>query len=41
MENAFAKPIDEVLRNLGVNALVGLNDEQVSQSRAKHGKNGM
>ncbi|KAK4151468.1 hypothetical protein C8A00DRAFT_35872 [Chaetomidium leptoderma] len=39
MDDAFAKPIDEVLGTLGVNAATGLTDEQVSRLRAKHGKN--
>ncbi|KAJ4297128.1 hypothetical protein N0V88_004046 [Collariella sp. IMI 366227] len=39
MDNAFAKPIDEVLSTLGVNQATGLTDEQVSRSQAKHGKN--
>jgi len=41
MENAFAKPVDDVLAELGVNPATGLTDEQVSRQRAKHGKNGM
>ncbi|KAK0731098.1 putative calcium P-type ATPase [Lasiosphaeris hirsuta] len=39
MENAFAKPVDQVLASLGVNPAAGLTDEQVSRSRATHGKN--
>ncbi|KAK3355037.1 putative calcium P-type ATPase [Neurospora tetraspora] len=39
MEAAFAKPVDEVLSTLGVDPTTGLSDEQVAQSRAKHGKN--
>ncbi|KAG7293090.1 hypothetical protein NEMBOFW57_003136 [Staphylotrichum longicolle] len=39
MDNAFAKPIERVLGTLGVSPTAGLTDEQVSQSRAKHGKN--
>lgn len=41
METAFAKPVDEVLSTFGVDPITGLSDEQVAQSRAKHGKNGM
>jgi Ca2+ transporting ATPase len=41
MDNAFAKSIDEVLGTLGVSKTTGLTNEQVTQSRAKHGKNGM
>jgi Ca2+ transporting ATPase len=41
MDNAFARPIDEVLGALDVNPATGLTDEQVSRSQAKHGKNGM
>lgn len=39
MDNAFAKPIEEVLGTLGVSPTAGLTDEQVLKSRAKHGKN--
>ncbi|KAK3942731.1 putative calcium P-type ATPase [Diplogelasinospora grovesii] len=39
MENAFAKPIDQVISSLGVNPRTGLTDEQVASSRAKHGRN--
>jgi Ca2+ transporting ATPase len=39
MDNAFAKSIDEVLGTLGVSKTTGLTNEQVTQSRAKHGKN--
>ncbi|KAK3398024.1 putative calcium P-type ATPase [Sordaria brevicollis] len=39
MEAAFAKSVDEVLNTFGVDPATGLNDEQVAQSRAKHGKN--
>ncbi|KAM7194717.1 putative calcium P-type ATPase [Rhypophila sp. PSN 637] len=39
MENAFAKPSDEVLSSLGVNPATGLTDAQVTSQRAKHGKN--
>ncbi|KAK3394147.1 putative calcium P-type ATPase [Podospora didyma] len=39
MDNAFAKPIDQVLGSLGVDQAKGLTDEQVIKSRAKHGKN--
>jgi Ca2+ transporting ATPase len=40
MEDAFAKPIDEVLGALGVHPTTGLTDEQVSRQQAKYGKNG-
>lgn len=40
MDNAYAKPADEVLVHLGVDRTSGLTDEQVTRSRAKHGKNG-
>ncbi|KAK4136442.1 calcium ATPase [Trichocladium antarcticum] len=39
MDDAFARPIDEVLSTLGVDAATGLTDEQVSKQRARHGKN--
>ncbi|KAI1487225.1 calcium-transporting ATPase sarcoplasmic/endoplasmic reticulum type [Biscogniauxia mediterranea] len=39
MENAFARPIEEVLANFGVDAHDGLTDEQVVDLRTKHGKN--
>ncbi|KAK1832877.1 calcium-transporting ATPase [Podospora conica] len=39
MDNAYAKPADEVLVHLGVDKTSGLTDEQVTRSRAKHGKN--
>ncbi|PSR92094.1 calcium-translocating P-type ATPase [Coniella lustricola] len=39
MENAFARSTDDVLSALGVNASTGLTDAQVTQLRAKHGKN--
>ncbi|KUI66000.1 Sarcoplasmic/endoplasmic reticulum calcium ATPase 3 [Cytospora mali] len=39
MENAFSKPIDEVLSTLGVQASTGLTDAQVTKLRNKHGKN--
>ncbi|KAI1779896.1 calcium-transporting ATPase sarcoplasmic/endoplasmic reticulum type [Hypoxylon cercidicola] len=39
MESAFAKPIPEVLANFQVNGSSGLTDEQVSELRAKYGKN--
>lgn len=40
MDNAFAKPIEEVLSVLGVPPSTGLTDAQVKALRAKHGKNG-
>ncbi|KAK0746166.1 putative calcium P-type ATPase [Schizothecium vesticola] len=39
MDNAYAKPADEVLVHLGVDRTSGLTDEQVTRSRATHGKN--
>ncbi|KAL2260661.1 hypothetical protein VTK26DRAFT_5264 [Humicola hyalothermophila] len=39
MENAFAKPIDEVLGTLGVRPSTGLTDDQVAKLQAKYGKN--
>ncbi|KAI1631551.1 calcium-transporting ATPase sarcoplasmic/endoplasmic reticulum type [Biscogniauxia mediterranea] len=39
MENAFARPIEAVLANFGVDAHDGLTDEQVVDLRTKHGKN--
>lgn len=40
MENAFAKPTEEVLSTLGVQSSTGLTDAQVQEQRKKHGKNG-
>ncbi|KAJ0121571.1 hypothetical protein J7T55_008735 [Diaporthe amygdali] len=39
MENAFAKPIDQVLSTLEVQASTGLTDAQVKKLTEKHGKN--
>lgn len=39
MEGAFARPTQDVLANFGVDATRGLSDQQVIESRAKHGKN--
>ncbi|ROV97518.1 hypothetical protein VSDG_04546 [Cytospora chrysosperma] len=39
MENAFAKPTDQVLSTLGVQASTGLTDAQVTELRNKYGKN--
>ncbi|KAI1382096.1 calcium-transporting ATPase sarcoplasmic/endoplasmic reticulum type [Hypoxylon crocopeplum] len=39
MENAFAKPIPEVLVNFGVDAKAGLSDEQIVELRTKYGRN--
>ncbi|KAI0176195.1 calcium-transporting ATPase sarcoplasmic/endoplasmic reticulum type [Hypoxylon sp. FL1284] len=39
MESAFAKTIPEVLANFKVDGTSGLSDGQVSELRAKHGKN--
>lgn len=40
MENAFAKPVDQVLSALEVQPSTGLTDAQVTALRKKHGKNG-
>lgn len=40
MEQAYAKPTDEILRFFNVEERSGLNDEQVSSAQAKYGKNG-
>lgn len=40
MDNAYAQPIDKVLKGLGVDATNGLTDSQVIDLRSKHGKNG-
>lgn len=40
MENAFARPADQVLSTLGVQASAGLTDAQVKKLTEKHGKNG-
>lgn len=40
MDNAFARPTDQVLSTLGVQASTGLTDAQVKDIRKKHGKNG-
>ncbi|KAI5866925.1 calcium-transporting ATPase sarcoplasmic/endoplasmic reticulum type [Durotheca rogersii] len=39
MENAFAKPIDEILANFKVDPRAGLTDDQAAELRTKHGKN--
>ncbi|TPX16644.1 uncharacterized protein E0L32_003585 [Thyridium curvatum] len=39
MDNAYAQPIDKVLKGLGVDATNGLTDSQVIDLRSKHGKN--
>ncbi|KKY36814.1 putative calcium p-type atpase [Diaporthe ampelina] len=39
MENAFARPVDQVLSTLGVQASAGLTDAQVKKLTEKHGKN--
>ncbi|KAI3397892.1 hypothetical protein diail_10293 [Diaporthe ilicicola] len=39
MENAFARPVDQVLSTLGVQASSGLTDAQVKKLTEKHGKN--
>ena len=40
MENAFAKSVDDVLAAFSVDTAEGLEDEQVRELRAQHGKNG-
>ncbi|KAI1190929.1 putative calcium P-type ATPase [Nemania serpens] len=39
MENAFAQPVEAVLRRFQVDPKTGLTEEQVVESRVKHGKN--
>ncbi|RYP24718.1 hypothetical protein DL765_000264 [Monosporascus sp. GIB2] len=39
MENAFAKPIPDVLGHFGVDPKSGLTDKQVAKLREKHGRN--
>ncbi|EGU89244.1 hypothetical protein FOXB_00197 [Fusarium oxysporum f. sp. conglutinans Fo5176] len=39
MENAFAKPVGDVLANFNVNEATGLSDSQVTELRNKHGRN--
>lgn len=39
MEDAFARPVDEVLAHFGVAGTSGLNDAQVAELRKKHGRN--
>ena len=41
MDNAFAKSVDDVLAAFSVDTAEGLEDEQVRELRAQHGKNGM
>ena len=40
MDNAFAKSVDDVLAAFSVDTAEGLEDEQVRELRAQHGKNG-
>lgn len=40
MEQAYAKPTDEVLRFFNVEERSGLNDEQVASAKVKYGRNG-
>lgn len=40
MEQAYAKPTDEVLRFFNVEERSGLNDEQVTSAKVKYGRNG-
>ncbi|ROT40037.1 calcium-transporting ATPase sarcoplasmic/endoplasmic reticulum type [Sodiomyces alkalinus F11] len=39
MDNAFAKPADQVLANFKVDARTGLRDDQIISLRSKYGKN--
>lgn len=40
MENAFARPVANVLARFGVDEHNGLTDKQVEELRRKHGRNG-
>ena len=40
MDDAFARPIDQVLANFKVDERAGLSDKQVEELRNKFGKNG-
>jgi hypothetical protein len=40
MDNAYALPIDAVLANFHVEEHNGLTDNQVTELRNKHGRNG-
>jgi Ca2+ transporting ATPase len=39
MDNAFARPVDQVLAEFQVDVGAGLTNAQVKQSREKHGRN--
>jgi hypothetical protein len=39
MEDAFSRPVDEVLANFDVGEISGLSDAQVTELRKKHGRN--
>jgi Ca2+ transporting ATPase len=39
MDNAFARPVKQVLAEFNVDASSGLTDQQVNESRKKHGSN--
>ncbi|KAH6899014.1 hypothetical protein B0T10DRAFT_474283 [Thelonectria olida] len=39
MEDAFSRPVDEVLAKFDVGEISGLNDAQVAELRKKHGRN--
>lgn len=41
MDNAYALPIDAVLANFSVKEKTGLTDNQVSELRNQHGRNGV
>jgi hypothetical protein len=40
MENAYTKTTEEVLKYFSVSEAKGLTEEQVKESRRKHGRNG-
>lgn len=40
MEDAFARPVADVLKHFGVTAEGGLTDARVAEQLAKYGKNG-
>jgi Ca2+ transporting ATPase len=40
MEDAFSRPIGQVLANFNVDPKAGLSDKQITEQRRKHGRNG-
>lgn len=40
MENAYMRPVEEVLSHLGVDDGVGLDESAVAERRRKYGPNG-